>query len=349
MKKYIQLVILILAAGIFQSCTKDNSDNDLAIITVGKKKPGSFTPANSIAYKSLEGYIVELSSDTITFSMLLPVLKKGDYSITNQNLSEGNAFFNIGFKIEAFSASDGIISITDTSNKSISGTYTIANSTNGKGETLKISNGKFDKVQIEYFEYGTVEDYEHNQYKTLKIGTQTWMVQNLKSLKYANGDPISEVYKYTGSESLMSIYGLYYTWPAATNNINTEMTQGACPAGWHLPASNEWQKLLTELGDESIAGGKLMSMLTWDVPNGWADNVSGFSALAAGIHHPVSEYPDFSDRIGKQTFFWSSTFGETTGNLSTAWSVGLNSGSSNAIRSPYYRTDLGFSVRCVKN
>jgi uncharacterized protein (TIGR02145 family) len=206
-----------------------------------------------------------------------------------------------------------------------------------------------DKVQIESFVYGTVEDYEHNQYKTLQIGTQTWMVQNLKSFIYSNGDSIKEVYKYNKSESLMNIYGLYYTWLAATNNSNIEMTQGACPSGWHLPSNNEWKELLNELGGETIAGGKLMSMLTWDVPNGWADNGSGFSALGAGIHHPVSEYPDFSERIGKQTYFWSSTFNETTGNLSTAWSVGLTSGSSNALRSSFYRTDLGFSVRCVKN
>jgi uncharacterized protein (TIGR02145 family) len=281
--------------------------------------------------------------------MLLHDRKPGDYSITNQNLSTGKAILNIDFRQSAFSATEGNISITDTSNNSLSGTYLVTNSTNGNGETLKISNGKFNKVQIESYEYGSVEDYEHNRYRTLKIGTQTWIVQNLKSLLYSNGDPVSEVYKYNGSDSLMKLYGLYYTWKPATNNSIIEMTQGVCPAGWHLPSDNEWQKLIDELGGESIAGGKLMDMLTWDIPNGWADNVSGFSALGAGIHHPVSEYPDFSDRIGKQSFFWSSTFGETTGNLSTAWSVVLNGGSNFALLSPYYREDMGFSVRCVKN
>jgi uncharacterized protein (TIGR02145 family) len=349
MNRSVFLTVLILILGLIVRCTKNDPENDGTILTIGTTSSGNFTPDKVIAYKSLEGYIVKLSSDTITLALLLPDRKPGNYSITNQNLSDGKAIFNIGFKQVAYSASEGTISITDTSNNSISGIYTVTTAANGNGETLKISNGKFDRVQIESFVYGTIEDYEHNQYKTLKIGSQTWMVQNLKSFVYSNGDSIREVYRYNGSESLMNIYGLYYTWPAATKNSNIEMTQGACPAGWHLPSNNEWQNLLDELGGETIAGGKLMSMQTWDIPNGWADNESGFSALAAGVHHPVSEYPDFSERIGKQACFWSSTFDKTTGNLSTAWSVGLNSGSNYVIRSPFYRTDIGFSIRCVKN
>jgi len=338
----------ILLIVLIQGCTKDH-ENDLTVITTGTTNLGNFTPDKVNAYKTADGYLLALSSDTIAFAMLLPELKKGEYLITNQNLSEGKAIFNIGFKQSAFSAAEGTISITDTSNKSISGIYSVTSSVNGNDESIKISNGKFEKVKIESLAYGTVEDYEKNQYKTLKIGTQTWMVQNLKSLHYSNGDPIKEVYRYNGSDSLMNIYGLFYTWPAATNNKNTEMTQGVCPVGWHLPSNNEWKILIDELGGENAAGSKLMSMLKWDAPNGWADNGSGFSAPGAGIHHPVTEYPDFSDRMGTQTFFWSSTFGETTGNLSSAWSVGLTRGTRSALRSPYYRTDLGFSVRCVKN
>jgi uncharacterized protein (TIGR02145 family) len=349
MKRYRFLFVFILAMGLIQGCTKNDPEKDLTSLTIGTMNMGNFKPSKVVAYKPLEGYIVELTSDTITFTILLTDLKTGNYSITNQNLSEGKAIFNIGFKQSAYSATEGTILITDTSNNSISGSYSVTNSTNGNGEPLKISNGKFDKVQIESFVYGTVEDYEHNQYKTLEIGTQTWMAQNLKSIIYSNGDSIIEVYRYNKSDSLMNIYGLYYTWSAATYNSNIEMTQGACPVEWHLPSNNEWQQLLNELGGETIAGGKLMSMLLWDVPNGWADNGSGFSALGAGVHHPILEYPDLSERIGMQTYFWSSTFNETVGNLSTAWSVGLSSGTSYALRSPYYRTDMGFSVRCIKN
>jgi uncharacterized protein (TIGR02145 family) len=349
MKKYRFLLVFILALGSIQGCTKNYSEKDFTRLTIGNRNIGNFIPDKVVAYKPLEGYIIELASDTITIAILLPDLKTGDYSISNQKFSEGKAIFNIGFKKSAYSASEGTISITDTSNNSISGTYSVTNSTNGNGESLKISDGKIDKVPVESFIYGIVEDYEHNQYKTLDIGSQTWMAQNLKSFIYSNGDSIKEVYRYNKSDSLKNIYGLYYTWQAATNNSNTEMTQGACPVGWHLPSNNEWQQLLTELGGETIAGGKLMSMLSWNIPNGWADDGSGFSALGAGIHHPVSEYPDFSERMGIQTYFWSSTFYETAPGLSTAWSVALYSGAFNVLRSPYFRTDMGFSVRCIKN
>ena len=349
MKSYRLLVIMILLIGLIQCRSENDPGKDSASLTIGNKSIGNFVPTKSVAYKALEGFIIELSSDSIAFTMLLPELNIGSYSITNHDLTENKGIFNIGFRQSAYSASEGTISITDTSNNTISGTYSVTNSTDGDGRSLKISNGMIVNVQIESLVYGTVEDYEHNIYKTIEIGTQTWMAQNLRSFIYSNGDSIQEVYRYNKSDSLMKIYGLYYTWPAATNNNNNEMVQGACPVGWHLPSDSEWHQLLDGLGGEAVAGDKLMSTLSWNIPNGWVDNRSGFSALGAGIHNPVSEYPDMAERLGLQTYFWSSSFNETAGNLSTAWSVGLYSGSPNVLRSPFYRTDLGFSVRCLKD
>jgi uncharacterized protein (TIGR02145 family) len=349
MKKSRFLLFSFLLSILLCGCSKSDINSDQTSLTIGNKNLGYFNPKSMKAYKPLEGYVVRLVSDTISFTMLLPQIKTESYSITNKNLSEAKALFNIGLKSTAYSAIEGTISITDTSNNTISGSYTVTNSTMGYGDPLKISNGKFNKVQIESYVYGSVEDYEHNHYKTIQIGTQTWMAQNLSSWIYSNGDSIREVYRYNKSDSLMNIYGLYYTWAAATHGTNTEMTQGACPAGWHLPSNIEWQQLLTELSGEAIAGGRLKSMLSWDIPNGWADDSSGFAALGAGIHNPVIEYTDYSERMGMQSYFWSSTFNETVRDLSTAWSVALNNSDPYAIFSPYYRTDMGFSVRCIKN
>jgi uncharacterized protein (TIGR02145 family) len=349
MRRYRFLFIVILILGLVQGCTKNDAGKDLTQLTIGTRSLGNFTPSTLISYKRLEGYIVQLSSDTITFTILLPELKTGDYSITNEALSEGKAFFNIDFKQSSYSASSGSISITDTSNNSISGIYSVTNASKGFGDPLKISNGKFTKAQIGSFAYSSVEDYEHNQYKTVEIGTQTWMAQNLKSRIYANGDSIREVYRYSDSDSLTNIYGLYYTWNSATHNSDIEMTQGACPQGWHLPSNTEWQQLLSNLGGELVAGGKLKSLISWNVANVGADNSSGFSALGAGMHHPVVEYPDLSERMGYQTFFWSSTFDTTIFDISTAWSLSIDNATRSVLRSPYYRTDMGFSVRCIKN
>jgi len=349
MRIYRFLFIVILISGLVQGCSKNDSGKELTQITIGTKSMGNFTPATLIAYKRPEGFILQLSSDTITFTILLPDLKTGDYSITNEALSEWTAIFNIDFIKSSYSASAGSISITDTSSNSISGSYSVTNASMGSGDPLKITNGKFVKVRISSLVYGTIEDYEHNQYKTVVIGTQTWMAQNLKSRIYSNGDSIKEVYRYSNNDNLTNTYGLFYTWNSATHNSNIEMTQGVCPVGWHLPSNTEWQQLLSNFGDESVAGGKLKSLITWNAINSGADNSSGFSALGAGMHHPIIEFPDLSDRMGLQSYFWSSTYDTTIGGLSTAWSIVLNNSSRGVLRSPYFRTDLGFSVRCIRN
>jgi uncharacterized protein (TIGR02145 family) len=340
------IVVLVLAGG----CRKNDPANDLPQLTIGTKYLGNFTPDASISYKRPEGYIVQLSSDTITFTILLPELNAGNYSITNSSLSAGKALFNIDFEQSSYSASSGAVTITDTSKNSLSGIYSVSSASKGSGDLLSISKGKFTGVQIGSFVYNSVEDYEHNQYKTIEIGTQTWMAQNLKSRIYANGDSIKEVYRYSDSDSLANIYGLYYTWNSATNNSSVEMSQGACPVGWHLPSNGEWQQLLNYLGGETVAGGKLKSLVSWDVPNVGANNSSSFSALGAGMHHPIAEYPHLSERMGYQTYYWSSTFDTTyDNNISTAWSIEIDNPSRGVLRSPFFWTTMGFSVRCIKN
>jgi uncharacterized protein (TIGR02145 family) len=350
MRKFRFFVIVILVLVLAKGCTKNEALNDLPQMTIGTKYLGNFNPDVSISYKRPEGYIVQLSSDTITFTILLQEMKVGQYSITNGPLSDGNAFFNIDFKQSSYSASSGSVTITDTGNNSMSGIYSVSGASKGFGDLLTISKGKFTGVQIGSFVYSSVEDYEHNQYKTVEIGTQTWMAQNLKSRIYANGDSIKEVYRYSDSDSLSNIYGLYYTWNSATNNSSVEMSQGACPVGFHLPSNGEWQQLLNYLGGEAVAGGKLKSLVSWDIPNVGAGNSSSFSALGAGMHHPIMEYPDLSERMGSQTYFWTSTFDTTySNNISTAWSVVIDNSSRGVLRSPFFWTIMGFSVRCIKN
>ena len=343
-----RLFLFVFILGLVSGCKKNDSVRE-AQMTLGTRSLGNFTPVTQRSYKRPEGYIVLLSNDTMSFTILLPELKLGEYSITNEPLPGANAIFNIDFKVSSYSASEGSVSITDTSNNSLTGIYSVDHASTGIGDPLKISSGRFSKVKIESFAYNPVEDYEHNQYKTVEIGSQTWMAENLRSRIYANGDSIRDVYKYSNSDSLTKIYGLYYTWNSATHNSPVEMTQGACPTGWHLPSDAEWQQLLVSLGGEAVAGGKLKSIISWNPVNVNADNSSGFSALGAGVHQPVAEYPDLSERMGYMTLFWSSTFDTTVNNISTAWSVSVNNAARSVLRSPFYRTDLGISVRCIKN
>ena len=137
-------------------------------------------------------------------------------------------------------------------------------------------------IKINVFKFGTVTDYDGNTYKTITIGNQTWMAENLKSLHYSDGTPISGVASYSNSNEIAEKHGRLYTWDATMRNSTTEGAQGVAPDGWHIPTDNEWKELENYLGGKNIAGGKLKSMNEWKAPNTNATNSSGFSALPSG-------------------------------------------------------------------
>ncbi|MCD4730062.1 MAG: fibrobacter succinogenes major paralogous domain-containing protein [Bacteroidales bacterium] len=133
-----------------------------------------------------------------------------------------------------------------------------------------------------------VTDYDGNSYKTVRIGNQIWMAENLRSIHYSDGMPIQN-FVYNNDTANVSIYGRLYTWSASmrnasSSNSNPSQVQGASPQGWHIPSDAEWQELINNLGGESVAGGKLKEegFLHWESPNTGATNESMFSALPTG-------------------------------------------------------------------
>jgi uncharacterized protein (TIGR02145 family) len=172
----------------------------------------------------------------------------------------------------------------------------------------------------------TVTDIDGNVYKTVTIGTQTWMAENLKTTKYNDGTPIPLVadtmvvramgrkpvsvplWIVVGSGAYCWYYNIkiaaYHVYGALYNRIavNTRML---CPTGWHVLGIDEWTTLTNYLGD-SIAGGKLKEngTVNWHYPNTGATNESGFTALPGGWRDENGVYQE----IGYQGVFWSSTY-----------------------------------------
>ena len=209
-----------------------------------------------------------------------------------------------------------------------------------------------------------ITDIESNVYKTVKIGDQVWMAENLKTTKYADGSPIplinttatwdaltttSKAYCwYDDNITNKETYGAIYTWTAAMNGAVSSTTnpsgvQGVCPTGWHIPSKDEWESLETYLGGFMVAGGKMKETGTtlWTSPNTGATNLSGFSGLPSG------------ERLNDGTFhsistlgvWWSSTKYFDTSDV-WLWFLRYNiswSGSTDD------SSDVGFSVRCVKD
>ena len=182
-------------------------------------------------------------------------------------------------------------------------------------------------------------DRDGNSYKTVQIGSQIWMAENLKVRTEGS-------WCYEDKESNCQKYGRLYNWDAA---------KVACPAGWHLPSREEFEILLKAVGgtlveseDEAIAwwsdtGKKLKSTSGWkekEGENGNGDDVFGFSALAAGGRRYDSDYM----QEGSQALFWSST-GRGDGSV---YYMGLfNFGDVAGLYGGDYGS--GFSVRCLKD
>jgi uncharacterized protein (TIGR02145 family) len=205
--------------------------------------------------------------------------------------------------------------------------------------------------------YGTMTDQEGNVYKTIVIGSQEWMAENLKTNIYRNGDAIAIINDdlqwlnlTTGAcSSIYNIsnydcpYGKLYNWYAVADPRNV------CPNGWHVPTDTEWSILINYLdpnaagGDNfNTSGGKMKnaSLQSWFAPNQDATNECGFSGLPAGVRNSTGSFTG----TGNIGFWWSST----EVNADDSWDRVLDCTSGVAYR--YYGTKrLGFSVRCLKD
>ncbi|MCX6320482.1 MAG: fibrobacter succinogenes major paralogous domain-containing protein [Bacteroidia bacterium] len=202
----------------------------------------------------------------------------------------------------------------------------------------------------------TVTDIDGNGYNTVTIGTQVWMAENLKTIKYNDGTAIPLVTDGAAWAALSTPGYCWYNNDAATYkatygalyNWFTVNTGKLCPTGWHVPSDTEWTTLTTYLGGTSVAGGKLKESGTahWDSPNTGATNETGFTALPGGFRS-YSNPGGFGD-IGKNGSYWSST-DFTINGMSSAWYQYMYYSYSWAYRYySYYRRE-GFPVRCVKD
>jgi uncharacterized protein (TIGR02145 family) len=206
--------------------------------------------------------------------------------------------------------------------------------------------------------YGSVSDNDGNTYKTIRIGTQTWMAENLKTTKYNDGTSINlaeddrqwyisglACYSWLNNEvaKFKDTYGAFYNWRAVNSNR-------LCPAGWHVPDNEEWATLAAWLGGALNVGDKIKETggLHWLNPGSKTTNESGFTALPAG-------YRSFNGAFlpgsyvgywqGSEAYWWSSTVAYNQG--LAYYKAFYNN--SNALLMGSWRIEMGHSVRCLKD
>jgi uncharacterized protein (TIGR02145 family) len=211
---------------------------------------------------------------------------------------------------------------------------------------------------------GKVKDVDGNWYKTVKIGEQWWMAENLKTTKYSNGDLIGTTipsnlditnestpkyqWIYEDKAKNLATYGRLYTWFAVTDPRNV------CPTGWHVPSDDEWKILEMFLGmteEQADAegsrgnneGSKLKEIGTthWDSPNDGATDEFGFTALPGGYRHTSLSFI----WMGYGAYFCSSS---ETYLYGAVWSRCLFYHFITVFRNSW-EPRYGCSVRCVKD
>lgn len=168
----------------------------------------------------------------------------------------------------------------------------------------------------------TMTDTRDNKvYKTVRIGTQTWMAENLN---------FQTLLSYCAD---CEVYGRIYMYDEALTG---------CPVGWHLPSDPEWTTLIAFLGGYGDAGGKLKEtgFAHWKSPNTGATNASGFSALPNG-YRSMNGALNFERKLGS---WWTST----NNSMMSAWSVSLHYDKAIIVRKISDKP-VGLSVRCIKN
>ncbi len=236
--------------------------------------------------------------------------------------------------------------------------------TNGSDDDC---DGQVDDEDSDCSGIGVVTDFEGNEYRTVRIGSQWWMAENLRSTVYNDGIPIPYVPEPSDPEGWQGLITPAYTW-YENDPISYPETYGAlynyyvvsdtnrhnvCPVGWHVPSDDEWTVLIAYLDpsgidpnvvgiQSTVAGGKMKEQGTdhWTDPNVGASNESNFTGLGGGLRSPDGSFL-FLGIVGA---WWS----ETATSSSGVAIRNLNNSNTYAVRGITGKQD-GLSVRCVKD
>jgi uncharacterized protein (TIGR02145 family) len=214
---------------------------------------------------------------------------------------------------------------------------------------LEIQNIKSVKVSAPKTTVNQVK--QSTSYKTIKIGEQSWMQENLNESKFKNGEIIDQatsneewekagregrpVWCYYDNDSKNGVkYGKLYNWYAVND------PRGLAPEGWHIPSDNEWVVLKDFLGGVDVSGVKLKSLSGW-YGQGNGTNSSKFSGLPGGTRDSKGNFT----YLGEGAYFWTST----EGGRAYSYFRYLFHDIRAMYGGMYTEKEGGLSVRCIKD
>jgi uncharacterized protein (TIGR02145 family) len=195
-----------------------------------------------------------------------------------------------------------------------------------------------------------ITDIQGNLYRTVHIGKQQWMVDNLKTQKFSDNRELHHITNlnlwfstdqpsycsYQNEPDSVGIYGYLYNWHAVNSGK-------LCPEGWEVPTRGDWMDLVKFLSGPEKAGGKLKDEGTdhWASPNLNATNESKFGLLPGGYNF---KNPNSFGNMNANGFWWTATeFGD---NNAYAYVLFYNNGT--IVETSDYIKEQGLSVCCIK-
>lgn len=236
---------------------------------------------------------------------------------------------------------------------------------NGSIDDIRIYNRAINDSEVKqlYNEGGypnsLITDIDGNSYKTVKIGTQVWMAENLKTTKYSDGAAITNI---TDGAAWVALTTPAYCWYnndasaykdayGGLYNLYAVMTGKLCPTGWHVPTNDDWNTLGTYLGGTAVAGGKMKETGTthWLSPNVGATNESGFNGLATGYRGDSDGVFRDVNVVSVPNTNHSDMWSSTLLNATDAYFRNLYNNTSELTVRTDGRPKLGLNVRCLKD
>jgi len=341
MKKHTYLILILALLFVVPACKKSSSDDPSPTPTptpVDNSTVPILTTSNASSVNqttSVNGG--SISSDggaTVTARGICWSSTNTNPTITDSKSSNGSGTGSFSYTIKGLTPSSSV--------------YVRAYATNKKGTAYG------NAISFTTLPYGSATDIDGNVYRTINIGTQTWMVENLKTTKFNDGTSIPNVtsdaswsalttpgycFMSNDAATYKATYGALYNW-------YTVNTGKLAPAGWHVPTDADWMKILGYCGGFDYAGNILKEAGTthW-VSDGYyiynVTNETGFTGLPAG-YRQSSDGQFFN--LGRNGMMWELEAYSST--QSSGWHLNYLAECLQTLISP---KGSGFSVRCVKN
>ena len=246
--------------------------------------------------------------------------------------------------------SSSVVKYSSSSVGILSSSYIVSSSSAKlqSSSSIPLSSSVVESSSASSIEYGSLT-YGEKTYKTVVIGTQTWMAENLN---YADSVAMPNLkgnsWCYNNSVESCAKYGRLYTWTASMNIASSYQStiasavisaphQGACPAGWHIPTDAEWTTLENYVGGSDVAGTKLKSTSGW-LDDGNGTDAYGFSALPTGNYYGS----DFD--IGSYDRWWTAEEECSTSAYDRYMYYGYT-----GVKTSLNGKTFGRSLRCLKD